>query len=151
MKVILLQNIKGFGQIGDIKNVSDGHAKNFLFPRKLARVADEGATRQIEQLKQQRSVMAEKEKVQANAAVEKLNSLTVQFTKKASPAGTLFSSVSKEDIAKEASRLSGFKIDKSMLDLGDAGEHLKQLGEHKISVNLGQNLQATLSIHIVAG
>ncbi len=149
MKVILLQNIKGFGQIGDIKSVSDGHARNFLFPRKLARPADAGSTREAEQLKQKRSAMAEKEKAQINAAVEKLNSITVQFTKKASPTGTLFSSVSKEDIAKEASRLSGFKIDKSMLDLGENGEHLKQLGEHAVAVELDKDLKAELKINIV--
>src|SRR5690349_8931670 len=134
MKVVLLQNIKGYGRIGDIKNVSDGHARNFLLPRKLAKAATEGIEREAESFKQKREASAEREKAQANAAVVALSAANLTLSKKAGPTGTLFSSVSKDELAKELSRVSGFKIDEDMIDLGEHGEHLKHIGEHSISV-----------------
>ncbi|OGN27589.1 MAG: 50S ribosomal protein L9 [Candidatus Yanofskybacteria bacterium RIFCSPLOWO2_01_FULL_49_17] len=148
MKVILLQNIKGFGQIGDIKNVSDGYARNFLFPRKLVRIADENSTKEVDRLKALRQAQGLREKEQANAAVERLNGMVIEFKKKASPTGTLFSSVSKADMSKEASRVSGFKIEPDMIDLGEHGEHIKHIGEHQITIVLGHNLKVNLIISI---
>ena len=142
MKVILLQNIKGYGQIGDIKNVSDGHARNFLFPKKMAKIVDDDTAQEVEQMKARRSAASEKELVQANAAVAKLQNLTIQLSKKASSSGTLFSSVTKDEISKEASRLSGFKLDKDMVDLGENGEHIKHTGEYNIIIELAHNLKA---------
>src|SRR3989338_5568431 len=148
MKVILLQNIKGYGQIGDIKNVSDGHARNFLFPKKMAKIVDDDTAQEVEQMKARRSAASEKELVQANAAVAKLQNLTIQLSKKASSSGTLFSSVTKDEIAKEVSRLSGFKIDKSMLDLGEYGEHIKHTGEYMVTVELAKNLGTEVKVSI---
>ena len=150
MKVILLQNIKGVGQIGDIKDVSDGYASNFLFPKKMARIATAGAEKEAQSLMKKRQVVAQKESEKTNAAVTALAAAHVEISKKASDAGTLFSSVSKEEIAKEASKLSGFKIDKSMIDLGEQGEHIKLVGEHVATINLGTDLKAELRITIKA-
>jgi large subunit ribosomal protein L9 len=150
MKVVLLQNIKGFGRIGDIKNVSDGYARNFLFPKKLARVADEKSEQEAEQLKQKRSALTDKEKEEANMAVLALNSVVIELAKKASPTGTLFSSVTKEEIAKEATRLAGFKISSSMVGLNEPGEHIKHIGEHLVTVNLGHDIKTELKVNIKA-
>ena len=150
MKVVLLQNVKGFGRIGDIKNVSDGYARNLLFPKKMARLADEQTAKEIEQLKVQREAAGQKELAQANAAIQAINDATIEIAKKASPTGTLFSSVNKEEIATQASRVIGFKIDKSMIDLGEHGEHLKQVGQHLVDVDLGQDLKAQLKVIIKA-
>jgi len=148
MKVILLQNIKGYGQIGDIKNVSDGYARNFLFPKKMAKIVDEGTAKEVASVKASRQAHEQKEAAQANAAVAKLQEISIQLSKKASPNGTLFSSVTKDEISKEASRLSGFKIDKSMLDLGDNGEHIKHLGNYIISIELAPSLKANTKVVI---
>lgn len=148
MKVILLQNIKGFGQIGEIKNVSDGHARNFLFPRKLARVATEGALKDVEALQKKREIMNVKDKEDAEKAVAILKDSTLEFKKKASPAGTLFSSVTKHEIAQELTKKTGIKIDTDSLDLGEQGEHIKHIGEHEIKVNLGNDLEAPVKIRV---
>lgn len=149
MKVILLQNIKGFGKIGDIKNVSDGYARNMLFPKKMAKVADEGTQKEVEALKANQKAASEREVAQANAAVSKLKEVTVQFSKKASPNGTLFSSVTKAEIAKEISHLSGFKIDESMInDLGEHRDHLKQVGDYPIEVELHPGVRAEVKLKI---
>ena len=91
MKVILLQNIKGFGQIGDIKNVSDGYARNFLFPKKLAKIATDGAIKEVEMLQKKREVMDAKNAERMQKAAEVLKDTAIEFQKKASPAGILFS------------------------------------------------------------
>ncbi len=135
--------------MGDIKNVSDGHARNFLFPRKLARIADDGAMKEMDKLKAQRQAAGEKEVAQANAAAEKIKTITLEIKKKASPTGTLFSSVTKDEVAKDLSRLSGFKIDKDMVDLGEHGEHVKHLGEHMVAIHLNPNLRTELKLKIV--
>src|SRR3989344_8082783 len=98
MKVILLQNIKGFGQIGDVKNVSDGYARNFLLPRNLAKSANEGSLKEVESLKAKRVIMVETEKKNALEAVEKLKDLVIELTRKASKAGKLFAGIDKEDL-----------------------------------------------------
>ena len=148
MKVILLENIKGFGRIGDIKNVSDGHARNFLFPRKLAKATTAEAEKESARLGAARQAHSDKEIAQANAAIEALSSITVEMPKKASPNGTLFSSVTKDEIAKLLTQKTGFKIDKSMIDLGEEGEHIKRSGEHLISVELTHGLKAQVKLKI---
>ncbi len=142
MKVILLQNIKGFGRIGDVKSVSDGHARNFLFPKKLAKVASEGALKESETLQKNRELVNARDKEAAQKAIAILQEATVEFKKKASSAGTLFSSVSKADIAKQISKITGIEITPKMLDLGSHGEHIKQTGEHDIRIAIRDGLEA---------
>lgn len=148
MKVILLQNIKGFGKIGDIKNVSDGHARNFLFPKKLAKMATEGAVKEASTLRAQREVANLKDKENAQKAVELLEKITLEFSKKASPTGTLFSSVTKADIAKDLSKLTNMSIDAQMVDIAEHGEHIKQVGEHTATIDLGNNLSAQVKVTV---
>ncbi|MEK7076454.1 MAG: 50S ribosomal protein L9, partial [Patescibacteria group bacterium] len=90
MKVILLENIKGFGQIGDVKNVSDGYGKNFLLPRKIAKAANKNSMKEVELLKAKRVIIIESEKKNALEAVEKLKDVVIEFTKKATKTGKLF-------------------------------------------------------------
>ncbi|MDP3763500.1 MAG: 50S ribosomal protein L9, partial [bacterium] len=72
MKVILLHNIKGFGQIGDVKNVSDGYARNFLLPRKMVKAATESSLKEVDNLKKKLSAMQEVEKETAVKIAEQL-------------------------------------------------------------------------------
>jgi large subunit ribosomal protein L9 len=146
MKVILLQNIKGFGKIGEIKNVSDGHARNFLFPRKLAKMATDGALKDAEALSKQREAMDMRDKENSQKALTVLNDTVLEFHKKASSAGTLFSSLTKEEVAKEITKKTAGEIDPGMIDFGEAGEHIKQVGEHVAVVTLGKGLQANVRI-----
>lgn len=148
MKVILLQNIKGFGQIGDVKNVSDGHARNFLFPRKLAKIATENTLKEVATLSSKREAMALKNRETAEKAVTILASTSLEFKKKAGPTGTLFSSVTRHEIAHELTKRSGVKIETEMIDIGEHGEHIKHIGEHAITVELTNGLKADVKVSI---
>ena len=156
MKVILLQNIKGFGQIGDVKNVSDGHARNFLFPRKLAKIATENTLKEVAILSSKREAMALKNQETAEKAVAILASTSLEFKKKAGPTGTLFSSVTRHEIAHELTKRSGMKIETEMIDIGPStgsgqaehGEHIKHIGEHAVTVDLTNGLKADVKVSI---
>lgn len=142
MKVILLQNIKGFGKIGEVKSVSDGHARNFLFPRKLAKVADAGSLKEVDSLQKKRVAMDLKDKENTEKVIAVLASTSIEFQKKASPTGTLFSSVTKHEIAHELTKKTGVKIESDMIHITEQGEHLKHIGEHVITVDLGEGQKA---------
>ncbi len=148
MKVIVLQNVKGFGRIGDIKNVSDGYARNFLFPKNLAKVATQSSEKEAEALQQKRDSSANLEKEAARKAAEALENTVIEVSKKASKTGTLFSSVTKDEIAKEVAKTAGIKVDAEMIDLGEHGEHIKHAGEHLISLGLAPDIRAQLKIVI---
>ncbi len=150
MKVILLQNIKGFGKIGDVKNVSDGHARNFLFPQKLAKIASETALKEIGTLTQQRETMDIRDKENAEKAAAVLATANIEFRKKASQTGTLFSSVTKQEIAVELTKFTGVKIDADMIDLRGQGEHIKHIGEHVIILDL-DHLKPEVKISVKSG
>ncbi len=150
MKVILLQNIKGVGQIGDIMNVSDGHARNFLFPRKLAKVANAVTLKEAEGLQKKREAMNLKDAENAKKAVATLAETKLKFQKKASSTGKLFSSVTKQEIANELTRRAGITVAVNMLDLGNHGEHIKKTGDHIISVQLANDLKADVRISVKA-
>ena len=131
-----------------MKNVSDGHAKNFLFPKKLAKVASEGVLKEAETLQQNREIMSARDKENSQKAVKILAETVVEFKKKASSAGKLFSSVGKEEIAKQISKITGMNITTKMIDLGDAGEHIKQVGVCDIEINIREGLTAQTKITI---
>lgn len=148
MKVILLQNIRGFGQIGDVKNVSDGYASNFLLPKGLAKSASVGSLREVESLKKKLEMSLTAEKERATELSQKLQDVAVEFTKKASKTGKLFSSVTKENVAEALSKITGARIEKSMISLGEQGEHIKQIGEHTAEIELAPGIKITAKISI---
>ncbi|MEK7217623.1 MAG: 50S ribosomal protein L9 [Patescibacteria group bacterium] len=148
MRVILLQNIKGFGQIGEVKSVSDGHARNFLFPKKLAKIATENTLKEVAALSLKREVMTLKNQEAVQKAVLVLATISLEFKKKASPTGTLFSSVTRHEIAHELTKLSGLKVETEMIDIGEHGEHIKHLGEHVVTVELANGLKTDVKVSI---
>ena len=143
MKIILLQNIKGFGQIGDVKNVSDGYGRNFLLPRKMAKAANENSMKEVESLKAKRVIMIEHEKKNALEAVEKLKDLVIGFTRKATKTGKLFAGIDKEDIAKEIKRISGVQLQEEMVG---HEEPIKHIGEHLVDLNLSPEVKTQIKI-----
>ena len=147
MKVILLQNIKGFGQIGDVKNVSDGYGRNFLIPNKIAKAATDNSMKEVESLKAKRVIMVEEEKKNALEAVEKLKDLVIEFTRKASKAGKLFASVGKDDIVREIKKASGVQLQEEMMG---HPEPIKHIGEHLIDLNLAPEVTAQIKVLVKA-
>ena len=147
MKIILLQNIKGFGQIGDVKNVPNGYGRNFLLPRKLAKVANDNAMKEIESLKAKRIITIEAENKNALEAVEKLKDLVIEFTKKATKTGKLFAGIGKDDIVSEIKKASGIQLQEEMIG---HNEPIKHIGEHLVDLNLAPKVKTQIKVLITA-
>jgi len=145
MKVILLQNIKGFGQIGDVKNVPDGYGKNFLLPRKLAKAATTGSLKEVDSLKAKRIIMVETEKKNALEAVGKLKDVVIELTRKASKAGKLFAGIDKADLVSEIEKASGVKLHEEMIG---HEEPIKHIGEHLVDLNLSPEVKTQVKVII---
>src|SRR3989338_3777932 len=147
MRVILLQNIKGFGQIGDAKNVPDGYGRNFLLPRKLAKSATDGSMKEVDSLKAKRVIMVEAEKKNALEAVEKLKDLVIEFTRKATKTGKLFAGIGKDDIVAEIKKTSGVQLQEEMIG---HDEPIKHIGEHIVDLNLSPEVKTQIKVLIKA-
>lgn len=148
MRVILLENIKGVGRIGDIKNVADGYGRNFLISRGLAKIATEGAIKDAEALKKKAEAQEKIAHEKAKETAEKAKDIVLEFTKKASKAGKLFASVTKEEIAKDLSKAVGGKIEPDSINLREHGEHIKQEGEHMIEVELTPEIKVEFKVMV---
>jgi large subunit ribosomal protein L9 len=150
MKVILLENLKGLGQIGDVKSVADGYGRNFLLPQNKAKLVTSGSVKEIDALKKKLATMIEAEKNQAEEAAKKFKDTVLEFYKKATKTGKTYSSVTKEEIAEKLSGVVGFKVEAYSVDLGKLGEHIKQLGEHPIEVSLAPDVKMSVKIKVNA-
>src|SRR3989344_6522231 len=98
MKVLFLQNIKGVAQIGDIKEISDGYARNFLLPRKLAKAATSEVAKESEGLKQKRELMDSKNKVAAEEMAKRLEGASLEMNEGANTEGHLYGSIDAKKI-----------------------------------------------------
>ncbi len=145
MKVILLQDVKSVGKKGDIVDVSDGYAKNFIFKKKLGTPAD---SKNLNDLKLQK---ANEEKVAAeNLEVAKelsgqIASKIVVVSLKAGEGGKPFGSVSSKEIAEEAKNQFGLDIDKKKIVLA---EPIKAFGTHEVAIKLHPSVTATLRVKV---
>ena len=149
MKVILLQNIKGFGQIGDIKNVSDGYARNFLLPRKMAKLATSASLKEIDSLKKKLLATQKIEKENVVKFAEQLKEVALEFSRKATKTGKLYSAVTKEDIAKTLNEKLDFRIQPDSINLEEhEGGHIKLLGEHVVKVELAPDVTAEVKVKV---
>ena len=144
MKVVLLENVKGQGKKGEIINVSEGYARNFLFPKKLAK---EATTAALNDLKGQQEAFAYKKETELNEATqmkEKLSTLAVTVTAKAGANGKLFGSVTNKDIAEALIAQHHIKIDKRRFEMDD----IKQTGEYKVNIRLYPDIVGELKVII---
>jgi large subunit ribosomal protein L9 len=146
MKVVFLQNVEGSGRTGEIKEVADGFARNFLLPRRLAAPATPDAVKRAEALAAAEARRQAELDDQARTLAEKLTAPIV-ITVRAGEQGRLYGSVTAGDIAEEASKLAGQEVDRHLLVLE---EPIKEVGTHEISLRLTQNVDATLMVEVVA-
>jgi len=146
MKVILLEDVKGSGKKGQVINVSDGHAKNFLIPKKLAAEATKSALNDWE--KQQKSAEHKRqgEVSEAQALGKRLEESLVKITMKVGENGKMFGSVSNKEIAEAASKQLGIQIDRKKIVLD---EPIKMAGLKKVTVKLYAEISAQLPVEIV--
>ena len=144
MKVILQNDVRDLGKVGDIVNVSNGYARNFLFPKQLAAPATDKRVKQVEHF--QRVAESKKAKVQAakEEMLSKMNGTTLTFTKAAGDEDKLFGSVTTGEIATALAE-QGFSVDKRDLVLD---EQIKVLGQHKVVYKIGEGLSAEIKVNV---
>lgn len=143
MKVILLEDVKGQGKKGDLINTSDGYARNFLFPRKLAKVADAGSIKEIETKKESQAFHLAEEKKKAEAIKESLNGKKIVFKTTGGADGRLYGAVTTKDISDKIASDLGLNIDKRAITLKDT---IKTAGEYTVKVKLFQGIVADLKL-----
>jgi large subunit ribosomal protein L9 len=145
MKVIFLQDVKGQGKKGEIKEVSEGYARNFLLPKGVVQLATEGAKKTLNQ--QAASVQKKKdnEKKEAQELAVRLNELKIVIKAKAGEGGRLFGAITSKQIA-EALEQQGIVVDKRKIELDDP---IRVLGVTKVAVKLYPDVKGTLSVQVL--
>lgn len=144
MKVILQKDVKDVGRVGDMVNVSEGFARNFLFPRKLASEATEKRMKEWEHLKRVADTKKKKAVAERQELLNKVNGQTVKFKVAAGENDKLFGTVTTNDISKELEK-AGHSVDKRDIHLE---EPIKVLGQHKAIVRMGEGLEAKIMIAV---
>ncbi|MBQ8834429.1 MAG: 50S ribosomal protein L9 [Oscillospiraceae bacterium] len=144
MKVILLQDVKGKGKKGQMIEVSDGYARNFMLPKKLAIEATPDAINTMRMNDKATQERIAREKAEALATAKKLRELTVTVTAKGGGAGRLFGSVTNAEIA-DALAKQGIKLDKRKIVLSDP---IKNVGTYTVTCKLGYEISAPLTVKI---
>ncbi len=147
MKVILKQDIRALGRKGDMKEVADGYARNFLIPKNLA---VEATPANIKVLNDQKASMVRKElqdEAEARELAEKLKDLKVTMKAKSGEGGRLFGSITAKDIAEAIQKHSHYELDKRKFEFGDA---IKSVGVHQVKIHLYKNITATISVNVEA-
>ncbi len=146
MKVIFLENVKGIGRKGDVKNVADGYYLNYLAPRKLAKIATAEAVKMAE-LKKQKEVMdAERIKEEAALVKSKLDGVVLDINGKAK-GNTLYASIGVEDLIKGLVDKVKIRLDKSNFS---NKLHIKEVGSHEVEIKLAEGLKAKIKVNIKA-
>lgn len=146
MKVILLEDVKGQGKQGEVKNVSEGYARNFLFPRKLAIEASGANLQELDDKKEARARKQAQELAHAKEVKAQLESLRVVVQTHAGEGGRLFGAITTKHIG-DALHEQGVKIDRRKIVLS---EPIKSLGGHQVEVKLHHEVTATLAVFVEA-
>ncbi|MBQ9769928.1 MAG: 50S ribosomal protein L9 [Clostridia bacterium] len=144
MKVILLADVKGQGKKGQLVNVSDGYARNFLFPKNLAKEANAAAMNELNTKAAAVAFHYEEDKAAAKALADKINGTTVTLHAKAGANGKLFGSITSKEIAAELGKLLGETIDKKKLTVAD----IKNYGEYTATLKLFTDVAASFTVKV---
>jgi large subunit ribosomal protein L9 len=147
MKVILLSDVKALGKRGEVANVADGYANNFLLPRKLATAATAGAIKQLEQQTNAKKRRQAEEVANAQDVATQLEELTLEIAAKAGGNGRLFGTVTNANVADAIEAALSVAIDRHKIEMKDG---IKALGTYPIEVRLGNNVVAKSNIRVVA-
>ena len=145
MKVILLQDVKGKGKKGQMLEVSDGYARNFMLPRKMAIEATPDAVNTMRMNDKATQERIAREKAEAMDTAKKLRELTVVVKAKGGGAGRLFGSVTNQEIADSLKTQTGISLDKRKIVLSDP---IKNVGTYTVTCKLGYEISAPLTVKI---
>lgn len=143
MQVVLLQDVAGLGSAGDIKEVADGHGRNYLIPRGLAQFASPSAMKRIEEQRRAEARRQEAAEAELSHLAEVLDGAEVVVKAKVGAQGRLYGAVTNSDIAESIAEAIGQPIDKRKVELG---EPIHQTGQYDVPVRLGKDLVPTVRI-----
>jgi large subunit ribosomal protein L9 len=146
MRVVFLDNVDGVAQAGEIKNVADGYARNFLIPRKLATAATPAEVKRAESVA--RKIQSEQAKRDADAQTiaDAINEKVITIPARVGEQGRLYGSVTASDIAEELSKLAGREIEHRYVHLG---QPIKELGAQELTIALTRNVRAQVTVEVV--
>jgi large subunit ribosomal protein L9 len=147
MKLILTHEVSGLGAPGDVVEVKDGYARNYLVPRGLAVRWTKGGEKQVGQIKRARDTREIRDLGDAKVVKAQLEALTVSLPVKAGDTGRLFGSVGVGDVVAAVTAAGGPDIDKRRVELG---QPIKTVGAHQVTVRLHPELTATVALDVVA-
>ncbi len=145
MKVILLEDVKSLGKKGEIVNVSDGYARNFVLPKHVGVEATEKNKNELKLQKQHEDKLAAERLAQAKELAVKLDGLTIEVSMKAGENGKVFGSVASKEIAEQASRQHGLSLDKKKIVLE---EPIKSFGMHDVPIKLHPEVTGKLHVKV---
>jgi large subunit ribosomal protein L9 len=147
VRVLFLKEVTGTAQAGDVKEVTPGYARNFLFPKHLAVVADDRVVEQIRRREEAARRRAEKELNDARDVAQRLRKLTVTVYAKTGEGGRLFGSITNSDVAQQLKREAGIDVDKRKIEIDSP---IKSLGPHEVRVELHSEITETLKVVVAA-
>ena len=145
MKVILLQDVKGKGKKGQMLEVSDGYARNFMLPRKIAIEATADAVNTMRMNDKAAAEKAAKERAEAMEISRQLRAMTLTVTAKGGGGGRLFGSVTNQEIADALKAKTGITLDKRKIVIADP---IKSIGTYTVQCKLGYEITAPLTVKI---
>ena len=145
MKVVLLKDVKNMGKRDDILNVSDGYARNFLFPQKLAAEATPGTLKEIERKRAAQDAREAEMKAEAMAKAELLKNKVIVLQVKCGEKGRLYGSVTSAEVAEALEKQHGIKVDKRKIDIGDP---IRETGIREISVWLYSGVTTPMKLDV---
>ena len=147
-KLILTHEVTGLGEPGDVVEVKDGYARNFLVPRSLATNWFKGAEKEITAIRQARKSREIASLDEAKAARDSLQAKPVVVTAKAGDSGRLFGAVTTAEIAAAVKATGGQSIDRRKIEIG---QPIKSVGEYKVQLRMHPEVSATITVNVVAG
>ena len=147
MKIVLREDVDNLGRKGDMLEVADGYARNYLVPRGLALKASKGIVKQAESMRRSREVREVRDRAAAEEVAAKISGARIEIKARAGEGGKLFGSVTSSDIADAVLAQSGVEIDRRKIDLV---EPIKELGPAELTVRLHSGVDATIHVEVVA-
>ena len=147
MKIILTNEVSGLGTAGDIVEVKDGYARNYLVPRGFAIRWTKGGQKDVDAIRRARKIHEIQTLEQANEVKAKLEALSVKLAVRAGDAGRLFGSVTPSDVVEAIKAVDGPLVDKRRVEIGSP---IKTTGAHQVTVKLHPEVAAAISVNVVA-
>jgi large subunit ribosomal protein L9 len=147
MRVVLRADVETLGNKGDLLEVSDGYARNYLVPRGLAMRATKGVVKQAEAMRRNRAARDERDRESAQAVADQLTARRIEIKARAGEGGKLFGSVTAADVAEAVQAQAGIEVDRRNLRLG---EPLKELGAAEVPLRLHADVEVVLGVDVVA-